>query len=72
MTKSLQSLNQTINKKWHVGIKHNQYHLVIWAKVCDPLPSGGLAIRSLRCFNKHYLGSGCGGLGLRGMCCGGG
>ena len=54
MTKSLQSLNQTINKKWHVGIKHNQYHLVIWAKVCDPLPSGGLAIRSLRRFNKHY------------------
>ena len=54
MTKSLQYLNQTINKKWHVGIKHNQYHRVIWAKVCDPLPSGGLAIRSLRRFNKHY------------------
>ena len=31
-------------------------HLVKWATVCTPLHSGGLAIRSLRTFNKALFG----------------
>ena len=31
-------------------------HLVNWATVCTPLHSGGLAIRSLRTFNKALFG----------------
>ena len=31
-------------------------HLVEWATVCTPLHSGGLAIRSLRSFNKALFG----------------
>lgn len=33
-----------------------KFHLVNWAIVCDPLPSGGLAIRILRHFNEALLG----------------
>ena len=33
-----------------------KFHLVNWAKVCDPLPSGGLAIRSLKRFNEALQG----------------
>jgi len=31
-------------------------HLVIWVMICAPLHSGGLAIRSLRSFNKALFG----------------
>jgi exonuclease III len=33
-----------------------KYHLVSWTKICEPLYSGGLAIRNLRCFNQALLG----------------
>ena len=30
-------------------------HIVKWAMACAPLHSRGLAIRSLRCFNKVFV-----------------
>jgi hypothetical protein len=33
-----------------------KYHLVSWSKICEPLCSGGLAIRNLRRFNQALLG----------------
>jgi hypothetical protein len=33
-----------------------KYHLVSWSKICEPICSGGLAIRNLRRFNQALLG----------------
>uniref|UniRef100_A0A2N9FD14 Splicing factor YJU2 n=1 Tax=Fagus sylvatica TaxID=28930 RepID=A0A2N9FD14_FAGSY len=33
-----------------------KYHLVSWPKICEPVCSGGLAIRHLRRFNQALLG----------------
>uniref|UniRef100_A0A2N9GCH1 Reverse transcriptase domain-containing protein n=1 Tax=Fagus sylvatica TaxID=28930 RepID=A0A2N9GCH1_FAGSY len=33
-----------------------KYHLVSWPKICEPVSSGGLAIRNLRRFNQALLG----------------
>jgi hypothetical protein len=33
-----------------------KYHLVSWSKICEPICSGGLAIRNLRLFNQALLG----------------
>ncbi len=33
------------------------FHFVNWSKTCDPLQSGGLAIRNLRRFNQALLGN---------------
>ena len=43
----------------------SKLHLVGWDKVCAPLQNGGLGVRKLTTFNKPYLGSGYGGLGMR-------
>jgi hypothetical protein len=33
-----------------------KFHLVSWSKLCNPIRSGGLAIKDLRRFNKARLG----------------
>jgi hypothetical protein len=33
-----------------------KFHLVSWPKICEPICSGGLAIRNLRRFNQALLG----------------
>uniref|UniRef100_A0A2N9GE37 Reverse transcriptase domain-containing protein n=1 Tax=Fagus sylvatica TaxID=28930 RepID=A0A2N9GE37_FAGSY len=33
-----------------------KYHLVSWSKICEPISSGGLAIRNLGRFNQALLG----------------
>uniref|UniRef100_A0A2N9H161 Reverse transcriptase zinc-binding domain-containing protein n=1 Tax=Fagus sylvatica TaxID=28930 RepID=A0A2N9H161_FAGSY len=41
-----------------------KYHLVSWPKICEPVCSGGLAIRHLRRFNQALLVRGPYGVGL--------
>ena len=38
-----------------LGTEFN-FHLVSWPKICEPVCSGGLAIRNLRSFNQALLG----------------
>jgi hypothetical protein len=33
-----------------------KFHLVNWAKVCEPLENGGLGVKNLRLFNQSLLG----------------
>jgi hypothetical protein len=33
-----------------------KFHLVNWAKICEPIPSGGLGIKNLQSFNQSLLG----------------
>ena len=33
-----------------------KFHLVNWAKVCEPLQNGGLRVKNLRLFNQSLLG----------------
>ena len=46
-----------LNFLWSgMGMIKKKIHLVKWAMVCAPLHFGGLAIRSLRNFNKALFG----------------
>jgi hypothetical protein len=38
------------------GLDELKLYLVIWKKVCSPIPFGGLGIRSLSTFNEAFLG----------------
>ena len=40
--------------EWYGDVKKT--HLVKWSTICAPLHYGGLAIRSLRSFNKVLFG----------------
>ena len=33
-----------------------KFHLVNWAKICEPIPSGGLGIKNMQSFNQSLLG----------------
>jgi hypothetical protein len=33
-----------------------KFHLVNWAKVCEPIQSGGLRVKNLKIFNQSLLG----------------
>ena len=54
VTNRIEQLQQ--NFLWSGMGDDKKTHLVKWATGCAPLQSGGLAIRSLRSFNKALFG----------------